>query len=92
MEALLTDALAVHRLARLVVTDEIFDRPRAHVKASLHAAGYAKAVEGLGCEWCTGVWVAAAVTAARYVAPRVWQPVARALAAADLAGIVTSLV
>lgn len=90
MFAFLVDGLATHRLARLIVTDAIFDRPREHVKASLHAAGYAKAVEGLRCEWCVGVWVAVAVTAARYGMPRVWRPVARALATADLAGIVTS--
>jgi hypothetical protein len=32
------------------------------------------------CRWCAGVWIAAAVTAARLVAPRAWQPVARGLA------------
>ncbi len=32
------------------------------------------------CRWCAGIWIAAAVTAARWSAPRVWDPVARGLA------------
>ena len=32
------------------------------------------------CRWCAGVWIAAAVTAARLIAPRAWEPVARGLA------------
>lgn len=32
------------------------------------------------CRWCAGMWIAVGVTAARAVAPRVWEPVARGLA------------
>ena len=32
------------------------------------------------CRWCAGVWIAAAVTAARVAAPRAWEPVSRGLA------------
>lgn len=32
------------------------------------------------CRWCAGMWIAMGVTAARLVAPRVWDPTARALA------------
>jgi hypothetical protein len=32
------------------------------------------------CRWCAGIWIAAAVTAARLVAPRAWGPVSRGLA------------
>ena len=32
------------------------------------------------CRWCAGIWIAAGVAAARHVAPRAWQPVARGLA------------
>jgi hypothetical protein len=32
------------------------------------------------CRWCAGVWIAAGVTAARLVAPKAWEPVARGLA------------
>lgn len=87
---LATDALAVHRLTRLVVTDEIAARPRAHVMRALKAGGYEKAMDGLRCEWCTAVWVAAAATVARAVAPRGWRRAARVLALADLSGIITS--
>lgn len=92
MEELIVDGLACHRIARLIVTDEIFDRPRAHLMTALHAAGYEKAIEGLRCTWCTSVYVAFGVAAARALAPRAWQPVARALALADVAGIVSSTV
>lgn len=43
------------------------------------------------CPWCVGVWAAAAVVAARLVAPRVWTPVARALAASQIAGFVAAV-
>ncbi len=32
------------------------------------------------CRWCAGMWIAAGVMAARQVAPKAWQPVARGLA------------
>jgi hypothetical protein len=32
------------------------------------------------CRWCAGVWIAAGVTAARVIAPRPWNHVARGLA------------
>jgi hypothetical protein len=32
------------------------------------------------CRWCAGIWIAAGVTAARLIAPRAWEPVARGLA------------
>lgn len=90
MTDLLVDALAVHRLTRLIVTDSIGDRPRAHVMRALKAGGYEKAMDGLRCEWCSAVWVTAAVTVARVVAPRAWRRTARFLALADLSGIITS--
>jgi len=32
------------------------------------------------CRWCAGMWIAAAVTGARALAPRAWDPMARGLA------------
>ena len=32
------------------------------------------------CRWCAGVWIAGAVVAARTIAPRGWDPVAKGLA------------
>lgn len=82
------DVLAVYRIVRLIIDDEIFDTPREHVMESLRRAGYDKAITGLQCYWCTGMYVAFAVVAARAVVPRVWGPVARALAFSAAAGIV----
>ena len=32
------------------------------------------------CRWCAGVWIAGGVVLARTVAPKAWEPVARAMA------------
>lgn len=39
------------------------------------------------CRWCLAMWCAAFVVAARATAPRLWDPVARTLAASHLAGL-----
>lgn len=87
---LLIDGLAVARITRLITTDNIFDRPRAWLLNTLTVHGHDTAVEGLLCDWCTGVWVAAAVTVARHAAPRTWSKVAPFLAAAQIAGSLLS--
>jgi len=43
------------------------------------------------CPWCAGMWVALGVVAARRVAPGLWRPLARALAASQVAGLVANL-
>lgn len=90
MDDLLIDGLAAHRITRLIVTDEILDRPRAHVMEALHTAGWHKAQDGLRCPWCVSVWVAVGVLTCRTLLPRVWRPVAYGLAVADVAGIINS--
>lgn len=92
METWITDALSVHRLSQMVVSDVIFDRPRNHVKKALHEAGWTTALEGLSCTFCVSCYVGVAVVAARMVVPRVWSPLARALAFSDVAGIIASAV
>ncbi len=42
------------------------------------------------CEWCTSVWIAFGVLAARRLAPDVWDPIARALALSAVAGLVSN--
>lgn len=44
----------------------------------------------LTCPWCAGMWVAAAVVAVRRVAPRWWDPLARALTLSALTGLAAS--
>lgn len=90
METLIVDALACHRLARLAVTDSIFDTPRARVMQAFHEAGWERGKELLRCVPCASVWCAFGVVAARHLAPRAWSPIARALAFSDVAVIVGS--
>jgi hypothetical protein len=45
----------------------------------------------LTCRWCAGIWIAAAVTTARAVAPRAWEPVARGLALSASAVLLSRL-
>jgi len=45
----------------------------------------------LTCRWCAGMWIAAAVTMARVVAPRAWEPVARGLALSASAVLLSRL-
>lgn len=50
-----------------------------------------KAADLITCRWCAGVWVAFGVIAARYFAPSLWDPVARALAVSAAAALVAGL-
>lgn len=43
------------------------------------------------CRWCTGVYVAAVVLAARELAPRQWRPIRDGLAIASAATLVAGL-
>lgn len=43
------------------------------------------------CRWCAGVWIAAGVSVARFVAPRAWQPVSRGLALSAVAVLLARL-
>jgi hypothetical protein len=45
----------------------------------------------LTCRWCAGIWIAAAVTTARTVAPRAWEPLARGLALSASAVLLSRL-
>lgn len=44
----------------------------------------------LCCDWCASMWVGLLVVAARRFVPGVWDPIARALAASYLSGVVAS--
>lgn len=74
--ALLVDALAVHRLTRLVTDDDITE--------PLRTAWETKAPPWLAplatCRWCASIHIAIAAVTLRRLAPRAWDPLARALA------------
>jgi hypothetical protein len=78
------DTLAAARIVRLVTEDTITEPARAWIDE--HAPE--KLSDLVTCPWCMGVWVAAGVFAARRVAPRAWDPLARALALAELASAI----
>lgn len=83
---LATDIVATARLVKLVKDDRIVQplRTRALDVGARHdveeTVGYF-----LSCPWCLGIWLAAGVTVARFVAPRQWRWVSRALATAAIA-------
>lgn len=85
---LAVDTLAVYRLTRLAVDDTIADRPRRWTLDRLDNAGPAgaKLAEGLGCYWCLGWWIAAAVAPARRTAA--WRAVRWPLAVSAAVGII----
>jgi Protein of unknown function (DUF1360) len=43
------------------------------------------------CRWCAGVWIAGGVVLARAIAPRAWDPVAKALALSAGAALLAAL-
>lgn len=50
-----------------------------------------KAAELITCRWCAGMWVSLGVVAARRLAPRLWDPLARALAFSAGAALLAAL-
>jgi hypothetical protein len=87
VEHLIVNALATHRLTRLVTTDAITEPVRKRVWEK-----YPPETTKLGyfvtCNWCTSIWVGAGVAIADTVAPRAWRVVALALAASSAVGLV----
>lgn len=50
-----------------------------------------KAARLITCRWCAGVWIAGGVIAARQMAPRMWDPLGRAMAISAVAVLVSGL-
>lgn len=80
-------ALAVYRLTRLVVTDEVA-RP-------LRQAVDARSDGGAGsyfitCPWCVSLWLGAGWVALRRLAPRTARTAGAALASSAVAGLLAS--
>lgn len=89
MNDVIIDSLATFRVARLVVEDVIFDEVRDQVVSRLKLAGHTKIAFAVTCPWCASMYVGAGVVVARKVAPRVWGPVAAALAFSAVAGLLS---
>jgi Protein of unknown function (DUF1360) len=79
------DAVAVHRITRLIVEDEITSdlRSRWYEK---HDPQETKLGYLVSCPWCVSIWAGAAAVAARRVAPGAWSPLAHTLAFSAVAG------
>lgn len=85
---LLVDALAAYRLTHLITDDHLpFGPIRERV---LHTDSDGLIAEWMECPWCAGMWVAAAVVAARAGAPRWWAPAARVLALSAAVGLLST--
>lgn len=85
---MLTDCAACYRLTRLLQRDSITEPLREWLRPRLPG----QLVELLECPWCLSVWVGAGVVAGRRAAPRLWKPLATALALSAVTGLVMSQV
>ncbi len=83
---LAVDALATHRIVRLLQRDTLPPVARAR-GAALARWPESPLIELLVCPWCASVHVVALTQFARAVAPRWWPRVAAVLAASTVAGL-----
>lgn len=81
------NALAVHRVSRLIARDTIFDRPRAAITDKFDGM----LVNLILCMWCLSVWIAAvAILLTAWDTTRsTWLVIASGLAIADAAGLLS---
>lgn len=84
------DALATHRIVRLLQRDTLppIARARGHLLARFPEHPL---VELLVCPWCASVHAAALTQVGRAVAPRWWPRLAAVLAASSVAGLLAEL-
>jgi hypothetical protein len=81
--------LAAYRLWRLIGMDGITEPFREQMR---HGAVPGKVMELIECPWCLGSWMSFGVFAVATAYASVWLPVAQALAAATLVGLIGSRV
>lgn len=91
--ALIVDALAVFRLTRLIIRDELTAGLRSKLEHAVHQETRSAAVAGklgtlIKCPWCCSPYVAVFVVSARRLAPRAWGPIAEVLAFSAVTGLV----
>lgn len=81
--------MAVFRLTRLLTEDKVAEGLRARV-AHRHPPEKGGVGYLITCPWCSSMYIGFGAVAARRFAPRVWGPVASALAASAAAGLLSS--
>jgi hypothetical protein len=88
-------ALAVHRLTRLVIEDEVTSPVRARIRrwsdGTAERPAHPAVSYFLTCPWCVSVWVAAGWATLTATAPAVAAPAGAVLAWSSAAGLLSSL-
>ena len=84
----IADALAVHRLTKLVIDDYITEPLREKVYDKFGDPSESKISYLIGCPWCVSVYAGFGVVAARAVAPKAWRYVSYALAFSSVTGLI----
>ena len=82
----IVDALAVHRLTKLVIDDYITEPLRDKVYEKFGDPADSKISYLVTCPWCVSMYVGFGVVAARTIAPKVWRPLSYALAFSSVTG------
>ncbi len=84
----LIDALATHRLTKLVIDDKITEDAREKVFHKYGEPHESKVSYLVTCPWCSSIWIGLGVVAARTIAPRAWRPLSYALAFSTVTGLI----
>jgi hypothetical protein len=83
---MLTDALATFRITRFITEDYLAEPFRDAVEQRF--GDESKITYLVNCPWCTSIYIGGVVVVARNLLPRVWQPVASALAMSAVASLI----
>lgn len=85
------DVLATYRLTRLLQQDDLPPLPavRDRLMQRLESSPWSALID---CPWCLSVWLGFGVVLLRRVCPRLWDPIAAALAASAVTGVLSQIV
>jgi hypothetical protein len=81
-------ALAVHRLTRLITTDEVTRPWRERVEQTDPEGRLAYFVT---CPWCVGLWMSAGWAVVAYAAPALAVPLGAVLAWSSVTGLLSAM-
>lgn len=84
------DVLATYRLTRLLQQDDLPPLPavREWLMKRFGSSPWSALID---CPWCLGVWCGLGVSLLRRVCPRLWDPIAHALAASAVTGLLSQV-